>query len=288
MKTHPLRCNAGTAGAYKERMVRGLRAYMDKNGFTRVVVGCSGGIDSALTIALACEAVGPRDVTAITMPSVYSSAGSVTDSQQLCKNLGVTLYECPINSIVTQVSETMGQALGGKPAGLALENLQARARGVILMTYSNLNGNLVLATGNRSEALVGYCTLYGDTCGGLNLIGELYKTQVYAVARQINAQAGRALIPAEILEKAPSAELAPGQKDSDSLPEYEVLDCALSVLADEGARAGDAADYLRSILNPQEYDALLDRVGKLMARSEFKRRQLPPAVGLRDLQGAWA
>lgn len=267
----------------RQRIIQGLREYAKANGFKKVLVGSSGGIDSAITIALATAALGAENVTAITMPSVYSSKGSVTDSQVLCANLGVELLECPIKDIVSQVSMVMGDNLDTKPAGVALENLQARARGVLLMTYSNAHGHLVLNTGNKSEASVGYCTLYGDTCGGLGLIGELYKTEVFALARHINEVAGRELIPQAIIDKAPSAELAPGQKDEDSLPPYPVLDAVLQMMLEPAPVAARATDAFNDLVPAAERAEVLNRVHQLVARSAFKRLQLPPCVELRDL-----
>ena len=285
---NPLGIEPAQARAYLVRIQEQLRSYMANNGFSKVVVGCSGGIDSAITIALAAGAIGPENVVGITMPSAYSSAGSVTDSEKLCENLGVTLLNCSIRDIVEQTSDSMQESVGQKPVGLALENLQARARGVILMTYSNLNGHLVLATGNKSEASVGYCTLYGDTCGGLNLIGDLYKTEVYAVAREFNNTSTAGQIPTEILEKAPSAELAPGQKDSDSLPEYDQLDNALLALQGKATAAAKAKSYLGESLSISEIELLLARVQKLMASSQFKRLQLPPVVNLQPVRDEWS
>ncbi|MGO1767875.1 NAD(+) synthase [Advenella sp. S44] len=267
---------------YQERISTSLRNYLADNGFTKVLVGSSGGLDSAITIALAAQAIGGDNVTAITMPSSYSSKGSVQDSIQLCEGLGVELLTCPIMDIVTQVSDTMQASLGAPASGVALENLQARARGIVLMTYSNMNGHLVLSTGNKSEASVGYCTLYGDTCGGLNLIGDLYKTEVYALARHMNTSAGRQVVPQAIIDKAPSAELAPGQKDSDNLPDYDILDPVLQVLfgtVNEGALAQEILD---DKVPKSEQDALFARVSDLANKSAFKRLQLPPVVSLRE------
>jgi NAD+ synthetase len=271
---------------YRRQIVLGLRDYARRCGFTQALVGSSGGIDSALTLALAVEALGPENVVAITMPSVFSSEGSVSDSVALCRNLGVKLHEVPIKGIVSQFSTDMLEStVGEAPRGLALENLQARVRGTLLMTYSNQYGQLLLTTGNKSELSVGYCTLYGDTNGGLGLIGDLYKTEVFELSRHINRTAGRALIPVEIIEKAPSAELAPDQKDTDSLPPYEVLDEILKVLiesdlleTDERQRAYAAVEEL---LCTKDGVATMERVKRLIARSEYKRRQAPPVVRVR-------
>lgn len=278
MTQHYVQTTNEQADAYIAQIGYGLKDYLEKSGLTKVLVGSSGGIDSALTIALAAHAIGPQNVTAITMPSAFSSPGSVTDSQALCENLGVELLTCPIGSIVEHLCESMRIGLGQDVQGVALENLQARARAVLLMTYSNIHGHLVLSTSNKSEISVGYCTLYGDTCGGLNLIGNLYKTEVYAVARRLNALSYRAPIPEQIIDKAPSAELAAGQKDSDSLPAYDVLDCALRVAQGTHAEAADALDYLRPSMTEAAIDDLVERVEQLIEKSAFKRALLPPAI----------
>jgi NAD+ synthetase len=175
---------------YRRQIVLGLRDYARRCGFADVVVGCSGGIDSALTLALAVEALGADHVHAITMPSVWSSEGSVSDSARLCQRLGLALHTHPIADLVAQYASGFASAFGTPLQGLALENVQARIRGTVLMEYSNQRGPLLLTTGNKSELSVGYCTLYGDTNGGLGLIGDLYKTEVFALARHLNAQAG--------------------------------------------------------------------------------------------------
>ena len=271
---------------YRQQIVLGLRDYARRCGFTQVVVGSSGGIDSALTLALAVEALGPANVTAITMPSVYSSEGSVADSVALCRNLGVTLHEVAIKSIVAEFANTLAHSsVGAEPAGLALENLQARVRGTLLMTYSNQFGPLVLTTGNKSELSVGYCTLYGDTNGGLGLLGDLYKTEVFALSRHINDTAGRELIPRAIIDKAPSAELAPDQRDSDSLPPYEVLDEILKVLIEGSLLEPGEHEHANAVVQaldatPEGRDTIA-KVKHLIARSEYKRRQAPPIIRVR-------
>ena len=205
---------------YRRQIVLGLRDYARRCGFRQAVVGSSGGIDSALTLALAVEALGADNVVAITMPSRFSSSGSVDDSALLCRNLGIKLHEHPIRAIVGQYEAGFAETFGQPLRGLALENLQARVRGTLLMEFSNSYGHLLLTTGNKSEISVGYCTLYGDTNGGLGLIGDLYKTEVFDLSRHLNTSAGRELIPVSIIDKEPSAELAPDQRDSDSLPPY--------------------------------------------------------------------
>jgi NAD+ synthase (glutamine-hydrolysing) len=270
----------------RRQIVLGLRDYARRCKFSKVVVGSSGGIDSALTLALAVEALGAENVFAITMPSAYSSEGSVSDSVALCDNLGIKLYTHPIRALVEQYAGGFTDAFATPLQGLPLENLQARVRGTILMEYSNTFGALLLTTGNKSEISVGYCTLYGDTNGGLGLIGDLYKTEVYALSRHINEQAGREIIPEAVLTKPPSAELAPGQKDTDSLPPYELLDEFLKWHI-EGARlpayeAEAAYAAAAKLLSNEEGKALTQRLLGMVARNEYKRRQAPPIIRVRS------
>ena len=274
-----------TMAFYQAQIVLALRDYARRCGFSRAVVGCSGGIDSALTLALAVQALGAGNVVAVTMPSHYSSAGSVDDSVVLCRNLGIALHNHPIADLVASYSQQYAASFGARLQGLALENLQARIRGTVLMEYSNSQGHLLLTTGNKSEISVGYCTLYGDTNGGLGLIGDLYKTEVFALSRHINEVAGYPLIPLAIIEKPPSAELAPDQKDTDSLPPYELLDEILKILIEgnrlatwEFAQANARMDNLQ---HTEEGRALVARVRKMIARNEYKRRQAPPIIRLR-------
>jgi NAD+ synthetase len=270
---------------YRRQIVLGLRDYARRCGFSKVVVGSSGGIDSALTLALAVEAVGAGNVTAVTMPSEYSSEGSVRDSETLCSNLGVPLLVHPIRSLVDAQMLQFAATTGEPLRGVALENLQARIRGTVLMAYSNSYGHLLLTTGNKSEISVGYCTLYGDTNGGLGLIGDIYKTEVFALCSHLNARAGRDIIPRAIIEKPPSAELAPGQKDTDSLPPYDLLDEILKMLI-EGERL-EPAERVRAEREMQRLAAtgegrdLIERVEKMIARNEYKRRQAPPILRVR-------
>ena len=274
-----------TMAFYQAQIVLGLKDYARRCGFQKVVVGSSGGIDSALTLALAAQALGPENVSAVTMPSHYSSAGSVHDSITLCQNLGVKLLIYPISDTIEvyarQFQATYGQAL----QGLALENLQARIRGSVLMAHSNTLGDLLLTTGNKSEIAVGYCTLYGDTNGGLGLIGDLYKTEVFELSRHLNHSAGRDLIPQAILDKEPSAELAPGQKDSDSLPPYPVLDAILKSLLEEDClnpiEFNQSRACMEELQTQTEGRTLIEKVRQMVARNEYKRRQAPPIIRVR-------
>ncbi|MCE9639588.1 MAG: NAD+ synthase [Betaproteobacteria bacterium] len=257
--------------------VCGLQDYARKCGFNQVVVGSSGGIDSALTLALAADALGAGNVAAITMPSSISSTGSVTDSAKLCENLGVKLHHAPIAELVAGDVSGFERDFGVKPADLTVQNIQARIRGRMLMAFSNQFGNLVLSTGNKSEMSTGYATLYGDMNGGLNLLGDLYKTDVYAVARYYNHLHGRELIPEAILTKAPSAELLPGQKDSDSLPEYPVLDAILKLYLEGEFLPQRDIDACKRIISGMP-DEEIARVHAMVDHSEFKRRQAPPII----------
>lgn len=274
-----------TMAFYQAQTVLGLQDYARRCGFRQVVVGSSGGIDSALTLALAAQALGPQNVTAITMPSSFSSSGSVDDSVTLCRHLGVELLHHPIADTVGVYGTQFERSFGRPLEGLPLENLQARVRGTVLMAYSNAYGHLLLTTGNKSEISVGYCTLYGDTNGGLGLLGDLYKTEVFALSRHLNDVAGRELIPQVIIDKEPSAELAPGQRDTDSLPPYPVLDEILKVLI-EGERlsapeyAQACAEVARLNQSP-EGRALVQRIRGMIARNEYKRRQAPPIIRVR-------
>jgi NAD+ synthase (glutamine-hydrolysing) len=253
----------------RRALVLALRDYVAKNGFREAVLGLSGGIDSALVATLAVEALGPERVHCVSMPSRYSSAGTKDDAQRLAESLGCHFREVPIEGIVGSF-----HALDVGTTGLAAENLQARARGMILMSLSNEHGWLVLATGNKSELSVGYSTLYGDLAGGFAPIKDVYKTDVFRLARHLNERAGRELIPASIIERPPSAELRPDQRDEDSLPPYELLDPVLDDYVEE--------DRSREELLEAGHDAaVVERALALIDRAEYKRRQAPPGVKLR-------
>jgi len=253
-------------------LVLGIHDYARKNRFTTAVLGLSGGIDSAVVAALACEALGAENVLSVMMPSPYSSHSSVADSVELGRRLGMKVIEHPI----TNAFELLLKELELSPATVAAssratENLQSRLRGNILMTISNAEGRLLLSTGNKSELALGYCTLYGDTNGGLAVIGDVLKTEVYALARYLNRESE--IIPSEIIEKRPSAELAPDQFDDQSLPPYDMLDPILKMYFEQKATpeeiiaAGNDATMVYDILNRVESPA-----------NEFKRRQLPPTL----------
>jgi NAD+ synthase (glutamine-hydrolysing) len=254
-----------------EALVLGTRDYMTKNGFTDAVIGLSGGIDSALVAAIAADALGPERVLGVLMPSRYSSPGSVADAETLVANLGIRSMTVPIESAHAAFLDLLAEPFAGTEPGVAEENIQARVRGTILMALSNKFGALVLTTGNKSELATGYSTLYGDMAGGFSVIKDVPKMLVYALARDRNDRAGRDLVPEAVLEKPPSAELRPDQKDSDSLPEYRELDPIL-----EGYVEGDLS---AAELEDAGFDAdRVRQVARLVDRSEYKRRQAPPGV----------
>jgi NAD+ synthase (glutamine-hydrolysing) len=245
---------------------------VDKNGFPGVVVGLSGGIDSALTAALAADALGPERVIGVAMPSAHSSPQSRDDALSLGESLAIRTEVVPISGVVDAAEEALAGLFAGRPADLTEENLQARARGMILMAISNKLGHMVLATGNKSEMSVGYCTLYGDMVGGFAPLRDVAKGWVYALARWRNAHEGREVIPRATIERAPTAELRPGQLDTDSLPPYEVLDPILEAYVehDLDAEAISARGLPADIVND---------VVRMVDRAEYKRRQGP--VGLK-------
>jgi NAD+ synthase (glutamine-hydrolysing) len=255
-----------------EALVLGTRDYVQKNGVADVLVAISGGIDSALVATIATDALGAEHVTGILMPSRFSSEGSVVDATALATNLGIRTFTVPIEPAHEAFLDMLAEPFAGTDPGLAEENLQARIRGTILMALSNKLGGLVLTAGNKSEMATGYATLYGaDMTGAFSVIKDVPKMLVYALARDRNERAGRALIPDVILEKPPSAELRPGQKDTDSLPAYEVLDPIV-----EGYVEGDLSV---AELEEQGFDPeTVRRVARLIDRNEYKRRQAPPGV----------
>lgn len=253
----------------EEALVFAIREYCEKNGFSNIVLGSSGGIDSAVVQALACKALGPQKVQALLMPSAFSSEGSVHDAVSLAENLGNPYIVMPITGVYESFLTALKPSFGNLPFDLTEENLQARIRGQLLMSWSNKFGHLLLNTSNKSEMAVGYSTLYGDLCGGLSPLGDVFKTRVYALAHFLNRE--RVQIPEAILTKEPSAELRPGQKDSDSLPPYEVLDAILEQYIE--SRLGSVA-----IINNGFDAAIVNKVLRLVNRNEYKRFQAPPIL----------
>ncbi|HXC94241.1 MAG TPA: NAD+ synthase [Edaphobacter sp.] len=251
-------------------LVVGTRDYVRKCGFSKVLVGLSGGIDSALVAAIAVEAVGEENVVGVGMPTEYSSLGSIEDARKLAKNLRIRFELLPIHDVFAQFQRVLLPLFAGTPFGLAEENLQPRIRGTLLMALSNKFGALVLTTGNKSEMSTGYCTLYGDMVGALAVIGDVMKTRVYALSRYVNRE--REVIPWTTIEKPPSAELRPGQRDTDSLPPYEVLDPILVAYVERYCSAEQIAE-------DQGVDVGLVRsVLQLVERSEYKRQQAAPVL----------
>jgi NAD+ synthase (glutamine-hydrolysing) len=251
-------------------LVLGVRDYMKKCGFHKAVVGVSGGLDSSVVASIAAEAIGSKNVLGISMPSPYTLRGSVEDARTLAQNLGIRCEVLRISSIFNSYLRTLEQNLGFDTAvDVALENIQARIRGNLLMAVSNRLGYLVLSTGNKSELAVGYCTLYGDMTGGLAVISDVPKTMVYELAHYINE--GKEVIPQNIIEKAPSAELKPDQRDQDTLPPYEILDRILHYYMEDG----QSADEIKAL----GFDAeTVEWVVRAVQKSEYKRRQAPPGL----------
>ncbi len=271
--TGPCPMKHETTADLHDALVMGIRDYYHKTGaFAGALVGLSGGIDSAVTCALAVEALGAEAVTGITMPSAYSSTGSVDDSRALADNLGIAFHEVPIVPAVDAFGAMLADLFAGTDEGVAEENIQARTRGVTLMAVSNKFNYLLLTTGNKSEMAVGYATLYGDMNGGLAVLSDVFKQQVYALAEHINQRAGREVIPQNTITKPPSAELRPDQKDSDSLPPYDVLDTILRLYIE------DLLD-LQEIVHRTDFDpALVRKILTMVDRNEYKRRQAAPGL----------
>jgi NAD+ synthase/NAD+ synthase (glutamine-hydrolysing) len=256
-------------------LVLGTRDYVRKCGFGTAVLGLSGGIDSALTAAIAAEALGADRILGVLMPSPFSSCGSIDDSLRLAKNLGIATLTLPIDRAMNAMDETLAEAFAETERGVTEENIQARIRGNLLMALSNKRGALLLTTGNKSELSVGYCTLYGDMSGGLAVISDVPKTTVYRVARWLNETSGRPLIPVSILTKAPSAELRPDQTDQDSLPPYDVLDDIL-------LRHVEQHQFAREIIAAGHDADVVGRVLTLVRKAEFKRKQAAPGLKVTD------
>ena len=252
-------------------LVLGTRDYVRKNGFNKVLIGLSGGIDSAVTAAIAVAAIGAENVIGITMPSQFNSPDTVSDAEKCAKNLGVKFMTIPIGRVLERFNSTLEQVPGWDNKGIAYENLQARIRGTILMSLSNQMHALVLTTGNKSETAVGYATLYGDTAGGFAVIKDVFKTRVYKLALYINEINKREVIPQSVIDRIPTAELRPNQKDTDSLPEYELLDKILRRYVEEDKSA-------QGIIEEGLPKDVVNRVISMVDRNEYKRRQSPPGV----------
>ncbi|MBP7462380.1 MAG: NAD+ synthase [Candidatus Delongbacteria bacterium] len=254
-----------------EALTLGLKDYIEKNGFQSVVLGLSGGIDSAVTAAIAVDAIGKERVRALALPGPYSSPGSLADARQLADNLGIQMDVVDINPLYQAYVQTLNPIMGDRPPDITEENLQARIRGNLLMAFSNKFNSLLLTTGNKSEVSTGYCTLYGDMAGGFAVIKDVLKTMVYRISIWRNRRAGFDLIPESTLTKPPSAELKPDQKDSDSLPDYEILDRIIHAYVE--------LDSSREELLAQGFEpGIIDRIIRLIQQSEYKRRQAAPGI----------
>ncbi len=254
-----------------QALVLGTRDYALKNGFKKIMLGVSGGIDSAVTAAVAVTAVGAENVVCVTMPSRFNSPETIKDAKLLAKNLGAELLTIPIEPMLTKFHKELKVVPGWDDKGIAYENLQARIRGAILMSLSNQLSSLVLTTGNKSETSVGYATLYGDTAGGFAVIKDVPKTVIYKLAEHINKIAGREIIPADVITRVPSAELRPGQKDTDSLPDYDLLDTILKGYVEEDK---SAQQLIESGLPKDEVHSVI----RMVDRNEYKRRLCPPGI----------
>jgi NAD+ synthase (glutamine-hydrolysing) len=260
----------GEEGSAYEALVLGTRDYVQKCGFQKAIIGLSGGIDSALTASIAADALGPENVIGIGMPGPYSSPGSISDARELAGNLKIRFELLSINEIYAAARQTLSTVFAGLPEDVTEENIQSRARGMLLMALSNKFGSLVLSTGNKSELAVGYCTLYGDMVGGLAVISDVPKTLVYRLSTYVNSR--RKVIPEATIKKPPSAELRPDQKDSDSLPPYDVLDVILEDFVEESFSAEEIAR-----VHNFDIDLVL-RVIRMVERSEYKRQQAAPGI----------
>ncbi len=253
----------------------GIKDYMEKNNFKKAILGLSGGIDSAVTLAILAEAVGKKKVEALIMPSRYSRKRSLTDAKKLAKNLGIKYYTIEINNLFEMFLKSLKPYFKNKKPGNSEENLQARIRGNILMAFSNKFNHLVVTTGNKSEISCGYCTLYGDMAGGFGILKDVYKTSVYQLARFINKKNRKPLIPKSIINKAPSAELKPNQKDTDNLPEYNLLDKILHLYIEKDAG-------LQEIIKKGFNQQIVKKIIKMVDSSEYKRRQAPIGIKISE------
>jgi len=262
--------------AIEDKLVQGIRNFMSQSGFSRCHLGLSGGLDSALVAYLAVRAVEKENVMCLILPSRFTSQRSLDDAMELANNLGCRYETLSIEPMYANFLDTLSGIFEGRPFDTTEENLQSRIRGVLLMAFSNKFRSMLLATGNKSEIAMGYCTLYGDTCGALAPIGSLFKTEVFALCRRINeksrTQSGKNVIPETILTKPPTAELRPNQTDQDSLPPYEVLDAVLQLYLAENRQADDIASILEGDKE------LITRIIQTVSAMEFKRRQMPPVL----------
>ena len=267
--------NASTLDKLEDTLVLGIRKFMEKTGFSRAHLGLSGGIDSALVAYLAVQAAGARNITCINMPSRFSSQGSKDDSAELALNLGCPYEVLPIEECYSAFLSTLEGIFENRPFDIAEENIQARIRGTLLMAFSNKFHSVLFCSGNKSEIAMGYCTLYGDTNGALGPIGDIFKTEVFALCRRINERSttagGKVIIPQAIIDKPPSAELRPNQKDEDSLPPYDVLDAILELYLHQKNPPNE-------IINKGWDGELVDRIISTVERMEFKCRQLAPVL----------
>ncbi|AOS45815.1 Glutamine-dependent NAD(+) synthetase [Lacunisphaera limnophila] len=270
---HPTFDQEDLADIY-DGLVLGVRDYANKTGFKQALLGLSGGIDSALTAVIAAEALGPQNVIGVSLPSVISSQHSRDDATLIAKNLGIRYHTLSIADVVASAEHTLAPLFAGRPRDIAEENIQARARGLLLMAISNKFGALLLTTGNKSELAVGYCTLYGDMCGGLAVISDVFKTQVYALSRWINRH--REIIPVNSIDKPPSAELRPNQTDQDSLPPYDQLDALLKGYVEEGLSRAD-------LISQGFAEAVVNDVVRKVDLNEYKRKQAAPGLKITPL-----
>lgn len=271
IKSTPASVKTDYIGEIYQALVLGTRDYVRKNGFKKAIVGLSGGIDSAFTAVIAVDALGKENVVSVTMPTRFNAAETINDAEKVAKNLGIEFHNIPIEKVLERFNGELGKISGWNEKGLAFENLQARIRGTMLMSMSNQFGYLVLTTGNKSETAVGYSTLYGDTAGGFAVIKDVLKTVVYQLSEYVNKLHGREIIPKSAITRTPTAELRFGQKDSDSLPQYDILDGILKAYIEEEKSLPEIIE--------QGFDAktVLKVIG-MVDRNEYKRRQCPPGV----------
>ncbi len=271
IKTEPKPLKTDYIEEIYQALVLGTKDYVRKNGFKKVIIGLSGGIDSSLTACLAVDALGKENVIGVTMPTRFNAAETISDAEKSAKNLSMEFHNIPIEKILQNFNQEIGKIPGWNDKGLAYENLQARIRGTILMSMSNQFGYLVLTTGNKSETAVGYSTLYGDTAGGFAVMKDVPKTVVYKLSEYINKLHGREVIPQSVIKRIPTAELRLGQKDSDSLPEYDILDGILKAYIEEEKSLAEIVK--------DGFDAkTVEKVIGMVDRNEYKRRQCPPGV----------